>query len=1270
MYSKKVLAFFSMKLRQTQKLSSPARKRQKKGFALIATLTLMMLLAMLAVAIMATAASQNRIALQTMLQAEARQQALVGLDAAIGELQVELGPDQRVTASSGILSNNDSGAAQHLLGVWNSWDGPIYGKSVSGLGSKISGTYSKGRSDMFRRWMISARDRNTTRSMNAASQLCSRAPGQRICMVGEGTLGKNLSAQHYVYADLLKMPATGKNEACFAWWVGGENQKAKVSVKNREETDDAYEALHRTWDTPAPRFVDNRDLDFLPGDIEEPSRLVTLASLPLVGSSSQAAGMPYFFDVSTTSYSLPINVSMGGFKQDLCLLLNKETLKGTDFAARTNQDCPIADNQQVPQGTESDMPIGSWQNLHAYYNCWPDGTAKDADNFTARLLGDLDKVYTRMSGSGFDAKLNYNDDIQAMASGESARSFYDTRSMMEEGSDKSGYARTPVMLAFMSNFGLVTEPNPNGITAPDGEELYDLSVCFAPMFLWWNPYNVPMKIRGRQLWSQSLPYKAAWIQTYGYPQNRGVQNKDDYVWGQRGISRGDLGADYGEFFQASEGDKTGDIVFQPGEILFFSPANARKDKSSQDYSNPWVLGYNPSAVAGYKAKVYYHNSPPQKSDQLGVASETNVGAGHFHISMRLGKTNGGGGKDGTDGYWFAPRRSEAITLFCGYNGMGKASAADGGDGKKGMSPHRGLLGWYDPDDQSVNTSFCDKERNEAVWNSDGTQNDDTMPYFIAAMGIVPKNANNNLDARVFADKDYRTKSWQHSSPAFWGSMIINPDDQYRQYHPYRLAALPVSGGMDSAPMDCIGKNGMLGITSDGEQVSFASVLELPVHPPFSLAGLAGMRLQPGWYKANASGDFATQGALRRMQYQAGVPGVGIGNAFADPCLPADDVYTYFEIKNAEHSGLASNSKVFGDFFDHGLMINDAMWDRWFCSSVSDMPDKRGKIEAEEVLSKFLKGEDELPVSRYKRVNTPYNDEQVIKRIMAEDGWKYIAQYLMIDGGFNVNSTSVEAWAAVLQGLAKRKLVTGKDNRLSFVEEGKGDNEVLFSRFMLSTTDKSVDGLGGYSMMQGSSSFRDGGMVSAWGEVRMLQAESIRKLAEEMVKQVRKRGPFLSMSDFVNRRLEQGENGLKGALQAAIDATDINRDFNDVKVNPIRGSLYKNPDAAEGSVHTAAPGYLIQSDVLASLGNILTVRDDTFTVRSYGCVRNPNKAILAQAWCEAVVQRTMDYVDPSNKPQDVEYKPDGSRGDGLTNTNKVMGRQFRIVSFKWLDNWDI
>lgn len=1261
-----------------KKLSLPQRTKRpqrRRGFALIATLTLMMLLAMIATALMATAASQNRIALQSVLQAEARQQALIGLDAAIGELQVELGPDQRVSASSGIISESEGSTPQHVLGVWNSWDGPIYGNGLTGVSKgRIQATYTQGRSSQFRRWLISSKDVNATRNLQGVSSLCNRQPGQRICMVGEGTLGKTLNARHWVYADLLTMPSTGKNKACFAWWVGGENQKAKISVQDPEETNDPMEVLHRTWNTPSPMVVDNSMLDFLPRTIEEPAKLVTLGTIPLLGSSSQSGGAPYFFDITTTSYSLPVNVSTGGLKQDLCLLLSKETLKGTDFARRSNQDCPIADNKEVPKGTAQNMPIGSWQNLFSYYNCWPNGASGQGENFTARLLGNVSNAYTRMSGSVFDLESGEYLDNPNTRTGTTE---YDSRSAMEEGSKHSGYARTPVMLAFMNNFGMVTEQTDQKTN--DGKDtICKLKMCFAPMFLWWNPYNVPMRISGDKLWARSVPCNTMWLQTYAISQS-GTWN---YAWriygmnenngGQQNQDLAGFGRDNGEFFKKSN-DGNDDIVFQPGEVLFFSPGKAR---ATEDYSklqeNPWVLGYNPSAVAGYKSHFY---KSPGNSTGPGVASTTNVNAGKFELGVRFG-INAGGGTYNPDSWHFAPLKRECITINSGYGGIGPKHQ-DPNANKYATSPQRMLLGWYNPDEiNEQQATICDKNSGECVWTADGSQSDDNLPYYIASVGVVAKSGNPSLDTRMFPDKDFRTKMWQHSSPAFWGGMICNPTDQQRQYHPYQLAVLKVSSGMDTCPMDNIGNNGYIGITSDGEQVSYASVCELPVHPPFSLAGLAGMRLQPGWYdgeeySGGADKSYRATARFRRMQYQSGVPGVGIGNSFADPCLPAGDVYQFHDISPAGVK-LGMNEKMFSDFYDHGLLINDAMWDRWFMSSVSDMPDGSGTRKAREVLQGFINGKEQLPVARYKKTATPYKDEQVIQRIMGQDGWKHIAQYLMIDGGFNVNSTSVEAWTAVLQGLARRKLTAGGSGRLTLVEEGKADDEVLFSRFMLSTTDKSVDSTGGYSMMQGSSTFRNNGMLSAWSEVRMLQPESIRRLAEEMVKQVRKRGPFLSMSDFVNRRLDPsgGEAAMKGALQAAIDATDINRDFQDVIVKPIRGQYYSFPEAENGSMYTAAPGYLIQSDVLASLGNILTVRDDTFTVRSYGCVKNPSNAILAQAWCEAVVQRTMEYVDPSNAPSDAEYKPDGTRDKGLTDINKVMGRQFRIVSFKWLDLWDI
>ncbi len=1265
-----------MKLKRIRPLPPHAARRSgKRGFALIATLTLMMLLAMLATAIMATANSQNRIAMQTVLQAEARQQALVGLDAAIGELQVELGPDQRVTASSGIISESEGGTPQHLLGSWNSFDAPIYGTSSKG---KIQSTYQQGRPSHFRRWLISSRDRNATKNMKAAANLCSRKPGQRICLVGEGTLGKTLNARHYIYADLLNMPGTGKNKGCFAWWVGGENQKAKVSIKDPHDTTDTLEVLRRTWDTPGPMVVDNSHLDFLPETIEDPAKLVTLGTLPLMDSSSQAAGAPYFYDVTTTSYTLPINVRTGGLKQDLCLLLNKTTLKGTDFAARHDQDCPLVEGKDVPVGSMNKMPIGSWQNLYAFYNCWPDGSSDVNGNFSARLQGGLANAYTRFGGSVFNDNISYSEDPDNMKAG-SGVTYFDSRSFESKGKG-GGYARTPVMLAFMNNFGLVTQKigtSAASASGGKGEDVYRLSLCFAPMFLWWNPYNVPMKVRGQQLWSQSAPYKNTWIETYAVQQSGTWK----YGWSRYAMTQtggnasggavAGFGQDYGDYFQPSNGDATGDIVFQPGEVLFFSPGKAR---STTDYSkpmqNPWVLGYNPSNVAEYKAN-FYSMGVGQDPKREGVASRSNIDDEKFYVRLRLGIGDASGIR--TDGWWFAPQHPECITVMNGYNGVDNTDGGDTASGKRAHSPQRMLLGWYDPAQMNqTQTVFCDENRNDSFWKADGSQSDPTIPYFVAAVGVVAKSGNRDIDSRIFDTQDYRGKIWQHSSPAFWGSMILKPDDQQRQYHPYQLAALNVGGGLSSSPMDNIGNNGFLGITSDGEQVSFASVLELPVHPPFSLAGFAGMRLQPGWFESGAAGNYKSQGQLRRMQYQAGVPGVGIGNSFADPCLPAGDVYAFHQVNSdGAADQVGTPARMFSDFYDHGLMINDALWDRWFCSSVSDMPTKNGRKAAKSVLTDFLSGKEALPVSRYKKTSTPYDDEAIVARIMAEDGWKHIAQYLMIDGGFNVNSTSVDAWAAVLQGLGKRKLVTNNGGRLGLVESGKSDHQVLFSRFMLSTTDKSVDSMGGYSMMQGGS-FRNNSSQNAWSEVRMLEPEGIKRLAEEMVKQVRKRGPFLSMSDFINRRLDNsgGEMALKGALQAAIDATDINRDFDEITVKPQRGNLYSFPEAENGSMYTAAPGYLIQSDVLASLGNILTVRDDTFTVRSYGCVKNAANRILAQAWCEAVVQRTMDYVDPGNGPADVAVRPDGTKGETLTTANQVMGRQFRIVSFKWLDFWDI
>ncbi len=1269
----------------------------------MATLTLMMLLGLIAVGLLAVASSQNRIAAQTILQAEARQQALIGLDAAISDLQMEAGPDQRVTASSAILSQNQSDS-QHLLGVWDSWQAPLYGTHN---GADIRSTYTAGRASMFRRWLISCSDLRRQRQLNAINDLGKQKPGYRICMVGEGTLGPDTSKEEYVYADLISMPSPERNETCFAWWVGGENQKANVAIADQPPTNDPIEILHRTWDTPAPVFRDSKNLDFLPKQIQEPQKLVDLKTLPLVNSGGVDVGQPYFFDATTFSYSLITNPRDGGLKLDLNLLLNKENLEDTPMRSRTNQDCPLAEGEGLPTGTEASFPIGSWQALHAFYNLWPDGTAAEEDFTSPRLVGGVSEAHARMGGHLERGTTEKGDAV----------TFFDEKARFNE-NQYSGYARTPVLLSFYGAYGMIVyDPyNPDG--RRDGQHSY--GHAYAPFFLWWNPYNVPLRVGAKKLWAHSLIYRTNsvllwqpskdntvyWTRSLMLQPGNAKTNVDTF--GAPGQVNG-YANDWGNYFVHSQDDQSSDIVFEPGEILMFSMAEGFNNMErlisskgqdglmsfSQPQKIPFVQGDQVGMLHNYFISMYSDDgnsgSGERTSYIMKLALETKTGySSSGYITTKLDQDAqyvSGGEVYDTIGDYLGPGERGLFAVTHGFNGVDASQAAgqnptesrltarlDRFIGAEGISPYTFNLGWYDYDTTSIDdaTFVSDMQWDMSMYKE---------PYYYAAVGIAPKSYNQSLRNALpaFNDKDYRTKNWVHSSPAMGGGTLYKPDDQQRQYHPFQLSAVEVDA---KRVMDTVNsKNGIYGIqsvgTGGGEAVSFISVLELPVHPPFSLAGFSGMRLKPGWYYTTDTGRMGTLANMRRMQYQAGVPGVGIGNSFADPCLPSDGVYAFHQTKIS--SDLKSNATVFSDFYDHGFIINDALWDRWFCSSVSDMPGARGRVQARDTLDAFVKGEQALPVSRYKLAHSSVSQDQVVSQIMSGDGWKQIARYLMVEGGFNVNSVSEDAWAAVLQGLAKRELVSNTDNHLHTVEH-RGEDNVLFPRFMVSTADRTMDGSGsGYNMLLGAAFLRPSmKMATAWGDVRSLSPDQIRQLAREMVKKVRERGPFLNMADFINRRLDGGTDAaLTGALQAAIDATDINRDLMraDFMVHPLPGDFYSFPRAEEGSMYTAAPGYLIQSDVLMSLGNILTVRDDTFTVRAYGCVRNARHAILAQAWCEAVVQRTIEYVDPTNSPTDGGYDPanqgtSGGNQSKLSEVNRLMGRKMRVVSFKWLDSWDI
>ncbi len=367
----------------------------------------------------------------------------------------------------------------------------------------------------------------------------------------------------------------------------------------------------------------------------------------------------------------------------------------------------------------------------------------------------------------------------------------------------------------------------------------------------------------------------------------------------------------------------------------------------------------------------------------------------------------------------------------------------------------------------------------------------------------------------------------------------------------------------------------------------------------------------------------------------------IGNSYPNPRVDRDRVFI--------------SKGHFGYHYDGSYLLNEILWDRFHFSSFP-------------ASGSFDFATQKLVNARYRPFRdptlVPLDDETAFRGVYEP------AKNLLVEGAFNINSTSVDAWRTVLSAL--KGVPTGTETAPS----------APFAR----TLDRSG----------GSAGASAGNTENAWTGFRDLSPGEIDQLAREMVLHVRKRGPFLSLSQFVNRRLpptpprssahalfpladDPLDLGLSGALQSALDKV-INRPavvpapFNSVSTataNRPSGVGGTGPVLAEvayrmPNVISGFPGYLLQGDVLSTIGDSLSARSDTFTIRTYGDATNPaTGAVEARAWCEAVVQRLPDYVRPRS----------GSTGDNPEDvptdaSNIHFGRRYVVVSFRWLGPEDL
>jgi hypothetical protein len=382
--------------------------------------------------------------------------------------------------------------------------------------------------------------------------------------------------------------------------------------------------------------------------------------------------------------------------------------------------------------------------------------------------------------------------------------------------------------------------------------------------------------------------------------------------------------------------------------------------------------------------------------------------------------------------------------------------------------------------------------------------------------------------------------------------------------------------------------------------------------------------------------------VSRYNYE---PAFAIGNSSASKRIPLNRT-------TVDNYGGTANFTI----ADSSYFLNRRLWDGFFVSTLSGTF-KGGSTSADSAYPiDTVKLAPKLPNPR--NIVFPQPGDNTYAKIKSQSTFpaEAISSRIGIMGAFNVNSTSTAAWKTLLASLAGNEIPTVTNTGIAWSQP----NGRTFSHLS--------------AVVDSTGSSKDAADKAFWLSFRRVDDRELNALAAEIVKEVKDRGPFRSMADFINRnpRANSVEHQRKGALQAALDRV-LNAPLQSAgDLTPTPGM---NNDAFDSNEKQAAGsnGYISQADVLQTIGPVLQARSDCFRIRSMGqALSADGKTVLAQAVCETYVQRVATYVDPSNPPETPAANPtDPTKPNpALAPVNQTFGRSMRITSFRWLSETEI
>ena len=211
-------------IRHPRRSSAASARSPRDGFALLFVVTLLAFIVLLLVGLASYTRIETAAAGNTQRQAQARENALLGLNLAVAQLQRYAGPDTRVT---GTAEASAAGSTARYTGVWPA--DPADDDDDNPLTPLV--------------WLASG---NELRNAAGVSQPRAVAPGaamntnNAVALVGANTSRVNNDVMaRLVPITVPGVPGSGGAQTTvgrYAWWVGDQGVKAAVAVPDTSTT--------------------------------------------------------------------------------------------------------------------------------------------------------------------------------------------------------------------------------------------------------------------------------------------------------------------------------------------------------------------------------------------------------------------------------------------------------------------------------------------------------------------------------------------------------------------------------------------------------------------------------------------------------------------------------------------------------------------------------------------------------------------------------------------------------------------------------------------------------------------------------------------------------------------------------------------------------------------------------------------------------------------------------------------------------------------------